>query len=309
MSRGTTVFKRVLMAGMALLLLAFSMRPVTAQNHQNRGYLYRPSDTEVVDRALKHLTIHQQYPLLSNSLLEHQRVLRQLLSQPRAILTAHRELVEEQRLRQEALFPKIRIIDPNKPMVALTFDDGPRPSTNRVFASLKKYNVVATFFVIGMYVNGKRDLLRQMTEAGNEIGNHSWSHLNLREITAEEVEAQIRRTDDAIVRATSVYPAFVRPPMGLFDSKLRSVIGNRQIALWSIDTLDWKHKDWQLTMASIRRVQDGDIILIHDLVESTASNIEEMIVYLVEQGYQLVTLSELVKYRQENQRVVRYARP
>ena len=309
MNRGKRCISKVLMAGMALLLLAFSMRSVTAQPYQNRGYQGRPSDIEVVDRALKHLTIHQQYPLLSNSLLEHQRVLRQLLSQPRAILTAHRELVEEQRLRQEALFPKIRIIDPNKPMVALTFDDGPRPSTNRVFASLKKYNVVATFFVIGMYVNGKRDLLRQMTEAGNEIGNHSWSHLNLSEITAEEVEAQIRRTDDAIVRATSVYPAFVRPPMGLFDSKLRSVIGNRQIALWSIDTLDWKHKDWQLTMASIRRVQDGDIILIHDLVESTASNIEEMIVHLVEQGYQLVTLSELVKYRQVNQRVVRYARP
>ena len=98
--------------------------------------------------------------------------------------------------------------------------------------------------------------------------------------------------------------------MGLFDNKLRSAIGDRKIALWSIDTLDWSHRNWQRTMASIvGKVKDGDIILIHDLVESTADNIEELILYLKEQGYQMVTMSELVRYRNVDQKIVRYARP
>lgn len=164
--------------------------------------------------------------------------------------------------------------------------------------------------MIGMYVNGKKDMLKKLSDAGNEIGNHSWSHLNLKEIPYEQVVAQIKWTDVAIERATGIRPNFVRPPMGLFDNKVRRAIGDRQIAMWSIDTLDWQHKNWNMTMAAVRgKVTDGDIILIHDLVDSTANNLDELIEYLLDEGFQLVTMSELVMYRDANQKVVRYVRP
>ncbi len=294
-----------------MLLLVFSMLPIEAQGlgfQGNRDPMRL--ETEFVERALHRLRPMKDSLSLEIPWISQKQINRMLLNHPRLIISVHREMLEEERLYQESLKHRERIIDPNKPMVALTFDDGPRPTTDRVFAALKKHNAVATFFVIGMYVHGRRDLLKQMVEAGNEIGNHSWSHLNLREITFQEVESQIIRTDEAILRATGVRPAFVRPPMGMLDGALKTVVGQRQIAMWNLDTLDWKHKDWQKTMASVvGHVRDGDVILVHDLVESTATNIEEMIVYLIGEGYQLVTMSELVKYRNVTSKVVRFARP
>lgn len=301
---------QVFMAGTLVFLLAFSMLTPNAQPHHYRNFMQVRSEVAVIDRALSKINHPDDSPLLAQPLIHRQWLNRQVLRNPGLILRVYREMMEEEQQLRDSLLNKPRVIDPTKPMVALTFDDGPRPSTEKVYASLKKHNVVATFFVIGMYVNGKRELLKRLVEEGNEIGNHSWSHLNFREISHEEVVSQIVWTDAAIERAIGVKPRFVRPPMGLFDYNVRQAVGNRQIAMWSIDTLDWKHKNWEKTMdAIVGKVKDGDIILIHDLVDSTADNIEELIIYLKEEGYQLVTMSELVKYRNVQDKVIRFARP
>jgi peptidoglycan/xylan/chitin deacetylase (PgdA/CDA1 family) len=304
-------FFQAFIASTMAFLLAFSMlSPIAQPLIIFRNFAMVHADHPLIDRAFVKISANQQSPYLTQLLIQKERMNQQVLRNPRLILSVYREMKEEEQQLKDSLLVKPRLIDPSKPMVALTFDDGPRPSTEKVYASLKKYNVVATFFVIGMYVNGKRDLLKRLVDEGNEIGNHSWSHLNFREISYEEVVSQVVRTDAAIVRAVGIRPNFVRPPMGLFNDKVRRAIGNRQIAMWSIDTLDWKHKNWEKTMAAIvGKVRDGDIILVHDLVDSTASNIEELIVYLIEEGYQLVTMSELVEYRNIDQKVVRYARP
>jgi peptidoglycan/xylan/chitin deacetylase (PgdA/CDA1 family) len=304
-------FMRAFIAGIMGVLLAFSMLVPNAQSFQVRHHARSVhSHVVVMERAIRKIIKNDDSPFLARPHIDSQWLSRQVLNNPRLILSVYRQMKDEEQQLKDSLVNQPRVIDPNRPMVALTFDDGPWPTTEKVYASLKKYNVVATFFVIGMYVNRRSDMLKKLVDAGNEIGNHSWSHLNFREISYEEVVSQVVRSDAAIERAIGVKPKFVRPPMGLFDNKARNAIGDRQIAMWSIDTLDWKHKDWQKTMASIvGHVQDGDIILIHDSVDSTANNIEELIIYLIEEGYQLVTLSELVEYRNVDQKVVRYARP
>ena len=301
---------QILIASTLIFLLAFSLLTPRAQSvHFHRNFTPIHSDYPLIERTLRKMSYDDHSPYLTELRIQSQRMNSQLLRDPCLILSVFREFAEEEK-QKEATLHLSRFIDPNKPMVAVTFDDGPRPSTEKVYESLKKHDVVATFFVIGMYVNGKKELIQRLVEAGNEIGNHSWSHLNFKELSYAEVVSQISKTDAAIEQATGGTPGFVRPPMGLFDNKLRSAIGDRKIALWSIDTLDWSHRNWQRTMASIvGKVKDGDIILIHDLVESTADNIEELILYLKEQGYQMVTMSELVRYRNVDQKIVRYARP
>lgn len=302
---------QVFIASILGFLLAFSMLSPKAQPiiiHRSFDRVH--SDHPLMNRVLLKLSNNSESPYLTQTRINFERVNREVLRNPRLILAVYREMLIEEQLIRDALLVGPRKIDLSKPMVALTFDDGPRPSTEKVYESLKKHNVVATFFVIGMYVRGKMDLLQRLVKEGNEIGNHSWSHLNFREISYDEVASQVSWTDAAIVRAVGIKPKFVRPPMGLFDNKTRRVIGDRMIAMWSIDTLDWQHKNWNKTMASIvGKVRDGDIILIHDLVDSTAENIDELIVYLLEEGFQLVTMSELVEYRNVDQKVVRYARP
>ena len=310
MMRTQRRFIQLFIASTLVFLLAFSMLTPNASAitfHRNFSLIH--SDHPLVERALRKMSRDDQSPYLTEIRIQSERLNSQLLRNPCLILRVHRELLEERKQQEEISHPS-RFVDPNKPMVAVTFDDGPRPSTEKVYESLKKHDVVATFFVIGMYVNGKKELLQRLVEAGNEIGNHSWSHLNLRDSTYEEVVSQVVRTDAAIENAVGMMPNFVRPPMGHYDNKMRMAIGNRQIAMWSIDTMDWSHKNWNKTMdAIVGNVRDGDIILIHDLVESTADNIEELIVYLKDQGYQMVTMSELVRYRNIDQKVVRYARP
>jgi peptidoglycan/xylan/chitin deacetylase (PgdA/CDA1 family) len=304
-------FIRAFIAGITGFLLAFSMFVPNAQSFQVRHHARLVhSDVVVMDRCIRKIIKNDEAPFLARYHIDREWLSRQVLNTPPLILSVYRQMKDEERQLKDSLINQPRVIDPERPMVALTFDDGPWVTTEKVYASLKKYKVVATFFVIGLYVNSRSDMLRKLVDEGNEIGNHSWSHLNFREISYEEVVSQVVRTDAAIERAIGVKPKFVRPPMGLFDNKVRYAIGDRQIAMWSIDTLDWKHKDWQKTMASIvGHVQDGDIILIHDSISSTANNIEELIVYLLDEGYQLVTMSELVEYRNIDQKVVRFARP
>jgi peptidoglycan/xylan/chitin deacetylase (PgdA/CDA1 family) len=302
---------QVFMAGILVFLLAFSvLAPMAHPTIVHRNFDSIRTSHPILHRALGKLNRSGNSPYLTSHRIQYERMIKEVLRNPQLIIEVSGEINREKQQERDSLLYGPRKIDPTRPMVALTFDDGPRPSTEKVYVSLKKHEVVATFFVIGMYVNGKKDMLRKLVEAGNEIGNHSWSHLNLREIPYEQVVAQIHWTDEAIERAIGVRPKFVRPPMGLFDNKVRRAIGDRQIAMWSIDTLDWQHKNWDKTMASIKgKVKDGDIILIHDLVDSTANNIDELIEYLLQEGFQLVTMSELVMYRRVDQMVVRYARP
>ena len=190
-----------------------------------------------------------------------------------------------------------RVIDPTKPMVALTFDDGPSKYTAEILKVLKENNSVATFFVLGSEVNKYKDVLNQVIAEGNEIGNHSYNHKNLKTITDEELYKQVQGTDDLVYIASGYTPKVMRPPYGISDAELNKKI-NKPIVKWSIDALDWKNRDTDKVVAAVLNdVKDGDIVLMHDLYDSTAQAAKIIIPKLVEQGYQLVTVSEMSEYR------------
>ncbi|WP_366925816.1 polysaccharide deacetylase family protein [uncultured Clostridium sp.] len=191
-----------------------------------------------------------------------------------------------------------RYLDPSKPMIALTFDDGPyAPVGNRIMDSMEQYNGRATFFVVGNRVADYKTEIKRMHDNGHEIANHTYDHKYLNKLSADEIVSQVELCNQAVAAITGESPRLVRLPGG---SKNSTVLGNVHypIILWNIDTLDWKTKNADKSVeAVLGKVKDGDIILMHELYKSSGDAAVRIIPALSEQGYQLVTVSELIRFR------------
>lgn len=194
-------------------------------------------------------------------------------------------------------------IDPNRPMVALTFDDGPHaPVTNRILDSLEVNGGRATFFMVGNRVKGKANTaaVARMTALGCEVANHTYEHKTITKLNAAGIQSQLGQANDNIRTAGGVSPVLMRPPGGAKNDASMKTVGSMGMSavLWSIDTLDWKTKNKQKTIDSvIGHVKDGDIILMHDIYGPTADAAEVIIPKLKAMGFQLVTVSEMASYR------------
>lgn len=190
-----------------------------------------------------------------------------------------------------------RYIDPDKKMVALTFDDGPSKYTKAIVKCLKDNNSAATFFVVGNRVDSYKSTLKYTYKNGCEIGNHSYSHPIYTGLTTAEIKSQIRKTDKKVKKITGKKPVLARAPGGGYNSKVKKAVG-KPLIQWSIDTLDWKTRSKSATVkAVLNNVEDGDIVLMHDLHEPTKDAALELIPKLKKKGYQIVTVSELAKYK------------
>ena len=186
-------------------------------------------------------------------------------------------------------------IDASKPMVALTFDDGPGERTGELLDQLEKYNAHATFFMQGKNIPGKEDFVKKMKEIGCELGNHSYDHPQLTKLSADKIANQIGTTNDLIQQAAGSTATVMRPPYGAINDTVRSSVGLPMI-LWSIDTLDWKTRNAQSSIDTVMNdVQDGDVILMHDIHTESIDAALVLIPKLEEAGYQLVTVSEMAK--------------
>ncbi len=192
-------------------------------------------------------------------------------------------------------------IDPDRPMIALTFDDGPSKHTWAIVDTLKQYNARATFFVLGSQVATHQAAIDYVLENHNEIGSHSFGHKNLTKLVSdEEVLDQIRMVDAALQEQHAYTPALFRVPYGAKDDRVQELLKaeGKPIIGWSVDPYDWKVKDKQKVVDHILNcVQDGDIVLMHDIYEPTAEAVAELVPALQQRGYQLVTVSELFQYR------------
>lgn len=191
-----------------------------------------------------------------------------------------------------------KIIDPT-PMVALSFDDGPddKGISDRIVDTLIEHNVKATFFEIGENVFANPDNLRKKIQFGFEIGTHSWDHDYYGdELTEENMEKGYQ----AIIDVTGSPPSCFRSPGGfifphIVDFCLKHVLPSYN---WSIDTRDWEIKDAAHIFDEImHNVKNGDIILMHELYESTADALERVIPALKKEGFKLVTCSELIRLK------------
>lgn len=191
-----------------------------------------------------------------------------------------------------------RRLDPNKPMVALTYDDGPyRPVTNQILDVLEKYRAKATFFVVGSRVSTYSDCIKRAYSLGCQIGNHTYNHKVLTEATDSQIISEISNTNAVIERCLGKGTSIVRAPGGAVSSRVRSLVDYPLIG-WSVDTLDWKHRNTAKIIANVKsNVTDGSIVLMHDLYSTTGNAAEVIIPWLINHGYQLVTVSELMYYK------------
>lgn len=188
-------------------------------------------------------------------------------------------------------------INPNRPMIALTFDDGPGLGTERLIEALQARGARATFFMMGSRVNVYPNAVRKMVEARCELANHTTNHLKLTDYAAEGIAMEINYTRDVINSIVGQVPTMVRPPYGAVNEVVQSVAG-APIMLWSMDTLDWQLKDAGLIRDYVlNTVKDGDIVLMHDIYEATVQATIELIPLLQERGYQIVTVSEMARAR------------
>lgn len=193
---------------------------------------------------------------------------------------------------------KNRVIDLKKPMVALTFDDGPHPEyTKSILASLEKYNGLGTFFVLGSRAEKYKSVIKDITESGSQIGNHTYDHKELTKLGSKAITNEISKTDNILQNIANIKTSIVRPTYGSVNDKVKLYTG-APLILWSIDTLDWKTRNKEMIVKEVLgKVKDGDVILMHDIYKTTAMATEIIIKELNTRGYQLVTIDELYKAR------------
>ncbi|HEL1587098.1 TPA: polysaccharide deacetylase family protein [Streptococcus suis] len=189
-------------------------------------------------------------------------------------------------------------------MIALTFDDGPNPATTPlVLDILKKYQVKATFFVLGKSVAGNEAILQRMVAEGHEIANHSWSHPNLTKLSATDVAAEIQQTQSAIEAAVGFKPSLMRPPYGAINATTMSSI-QMPIINWSIDSKDWQSRNATSILKEVQaQAHPGGVLLLHDIHQSTVASLDGVLSYLLSKGYTIGTASQVLGDQLSSQRI------
>lgn len=183
--------------------------------------------------------------------------------------------------------------DPKR--VALTFDDGPHPSyTEQLLDGLKERGIKASFFVLGEHAQLHPDIIRRMQEEGHLIGNHTYSHIQLKDDNWEVYREELIRTNEVIREITGQEVAYVRPPYGSWDRSFEEEL-NMFPVLWTVDSRDWCSRDsCQVTAKVVRETKEGDIILMHDYYESSVEAALAVADELQAEGYTFVTVEEIL---------------
>ena len=199
-------------------------------------------------------------------------------------------------------FISTRKYDPNKKIIALTFDDGPSTDetngTSDLLDLLEQYDSKATFFCLGNRLNDESaPLLKRMVELGCEIGNHSYDHTQLTTLNAQGVRDQIDKTNELIKKYSGKDCRLIRPPYGDANNDIVPANVSQPFIMWDMDTLDWKTKNAASVISLVEKYKeqdwDGAVILMHDIHPTTIEACKTIIPELVNDGYQLVTISEL----------------
>lgn len=207
-----------------------------------------------------------------------------------------------------------RNIDPSKPMVALTFDDGPSVHTARILDCLEANHARATFYMVGNRIGKYPETVKRMAALGCEPASHTYDHTYITKLSSSALIANLNQVDAALQAAAGVNAVTMRPPGGYINEAAKNTLAQKGLPaiMWSIDTLDWKTRNAQNTVnVVLGSVRDGDIILMHDLYETSADAAVVLIPELINRGYQLVTVSEMAALRGGMQpgQVYHYFRP
>lgn len=187
--------------------------------------------------------------------------------------------------------------EPEMPVVALTFDDGPRASTTgRLLDGLAAREVQATFFLVGSRVSGQEDLIRRMAEEGHQIGVHTYDHVPVTQLSRRDFDLQVGKTRSLLLDILGEGDFWLRPPYGLVDAAALSW-ADCPVVLWSVDPEDWKDRDVnRIAAAVLEHVEDGDIILMHDIYDSSVDAALQLVDALQARGFCFVTVRQLMAW-------------
>jgi len=191
-------------------------------------------------------------------------------------------------------------IDPKKPIVALTFDDGPDDNTTEILDLLLHHEGRVSFFVQGSKIAENKSKIRRASHMECEVICHCWDHDDFTKISKRKIKKQLVRTITEIAKITGKASLMFRPPYGFINENVEKVAQKLGLAIvnWSLDPEDWDVKDANIVHAFIMsQVKDGDIVLCHDVYESTAQAMTRVIPELIARGFQLVTVSELLRQK------------
>lgn len=179
--------------------------------------------------------------------------------------------------------------------IAITFDDGPdEKTTEKLLDGLKERGVKATFFLIGESIEGNEDLVKRMYDEGHLIGNHTYTHVQLCKLSVDSAYEEIVKTNEKIESITGEKPKYIRPPYGSYSNKLLMRVEMTPV-LWSVDPEDWNTKNVNQVVKSVtKNVKPGDIILLHDIYDSSVTAALEIIDQLQAKGYVFVTVDQLI---------------
>jgi peptidoglycan/xylan/chitin deacetylase (PgdA/CDA1 family) len=191
--------------------------------------------------------------------------------------------------------------NPYLPEIALTFDDGPNPLyTFQILAILRKYDVNATFFVIGSHAAAYPALVQQESQQGILIGNHTWTHPHLIYLSPAAVRHELQSTSNEIQADTGVLPSVFRPPYGEFNSSVRSIAASLGLStvVWNVDPKDWSRPGTNAIIQNVlKSVHNGSIILLHDgggNRSETVAALPTIITRLAQRGFQFITIPRMI---------------
>ena len=187
----------------------------------------------------------------------------------------------------------------NKKNIAITFDDGPHEKTPKILDVLKKYNAKATFFCIGKQIEKHPEILKRILSEGHIIGNHSYSHSKWNGFfSTQKIVSEIEQTNTLVSKLSNKKIRLFRPPFGVTNPNIaRAVVKTNQIVIgWNIRSLDTVIESENAILNRIKnRVKPGGIILLHDTSAKTVSVLEQLLLFLQSEGYQTVTIEELLE--------------
>ena len=188
------------------------------------------------------------------------------------------------------------VINASKKLIAITFDDGPGPYTDRLVDILNSNKVNATFFMLGKNLENYRSTVLNVYNSGNEIGYHSYAHANFKRQDLETIKSEFATSNEILKSITGTTFSLIRPPYGSINADIKNAI-DASFILWNVDTEDWRHKDPEyLLNYTLENISEGYIVLFHDIHASSVDAIEKILPYLYVEGYQVVTVSELAEH-------------
>lgn len=216
------------------------------------------------------------------------------------------ELYSGASLTAEIVFERSSLKLSGKP-ICLTFDDGPSyASTLRYLKALSAVGGRGTFFVVGERAEYYPELIKAIYDEGSQLGNHSYTHSRLTELSSEEVKREINLTSNAVYAACGAYPYIGRPPYGAINDVIKTAV-SIPFFTWSVDTLDWQYRDADYVYEFImNNAKEGDVVLLHDLYETSAEAVERAVPALAAQGFVFVTIDEMAELKGGYDKVLGY---